>query len=225
MRRQQIIDQTVRQFEAASEISPEVAATYADNGRQAALDELLTQYAAYRAIIVAELEKRLDARTEYLACEDFAFFDVNCCSICHDQYAHYNMNVVELADGRVVWACCPFEHILLRYIERDTTPEVEKTLKVLEDIIGNRRDPLVDELEAGIRAANTDAEKLTCCVRYVHLVHGRRLGHASVESIVIRALGLPECGPAKSSEVAWLVPRPPGEHELGNGALNSSAAS
>jgi hypothetical protein len=61
MKRQQIIDQTVQQFEAVSAIGPEVAATYTHNGRQAALDEILTQYSAYRTIIVAELERRLDA--------------------------------------------------------------------------------------------------------------------------------------------------------------------
>jgi hypothetical protein len=199
MKRQQIIDQTVQQFEAVSAIGPEVAATYAHNGRQAALDELLTQYSAYRTIIVAELEKRLDAHAEYLTSEDFAFFDVNCCNICHDEYAHYNMFIVELANGRMAWVCCAIEVALMRCIETDTTPE---KLKAREKFIGSRRNPLVDELKAVNRAANTDAEKLTCCVRYVHHVHGRRQGIETVESIVIRALGLPECGPAKSLEMA-----------------------
>jgi hypothetical protein len=113
MKRQQIIDQTVQQFEAVSAISPEVPATYADSGRQAALDEILTLDAAYPAIIVAELERRLDARTEYLTCEEFAFFDVNCCTACHDEYSHYNMKLIGLADGRMAWACCPIKYILL----------------------------------------------------------------------------------------------------------------
>jgi hypothetical protein len=102
----------------------------------------------------------------------------------------------------MAWVCCPIKYVLIRDIETSFTPEVAERVKMLEQIFGKRKDPLADELDAAIRAASTDAEKLTRCLRYVRHVYGRRRGHEMAESIVSRALKLPECGLAKGSEMA-----------------------
>jgi hypothetical protein len=57
-----------------------------------------------RSITIPELMKRLPD-SEILTCKEFDF-PVECCDSCHYFYAHYDMDLVDLPDGRKAWICC-----------------------------------------------------------------------------------------------------------------------
>jgi hypothetical protein len=194
---------------------------------QAALDELLARQASYPKIMVSELDRRLEVAA-YLTCEDFALFDVHCCDSCHNFYPHYEMYVVELADGRMAWVCCPVRDVLLRKLP-DPEPKIEeifwpegrpdngihwyrerKSTAPVYDLdapsskeLRDRCDhEYLDALIIANRAAESDRAKLACCLRYVHHVYGRKTRRRSFEAIVYRAMSRKVCQPAISSKIA-----------------------
>jgi len=63
-----------------------------------------------RDITIPELMKRLPDR-DILICRDLDF-PVECCESCHYFYAHYDMYLVDLLDGRKAWICCSVRRAL-----------------------------------------------------------------------------------------------------------------
>ena len=57
-------------------------------------------------IVITELQKRLP-ETDIKTCEDFRHLNVTCCDTCHTFYPHYEMNLIDLADGAKAWVCDP----------------------------------------------------------------------------------------------------------------------
>ena len=77
-------------------------------------DELQQQSAELdeydRSVTIPELMRRLpDA--DILTCKDLDF-PVACCDSCHYFYAHYDMHLIELPDGRKAWVCCSVRRAL-----------------------------------------------------------------------------------------------------------------
>jgi len=69
-----------------------------------------------RNVTIPELMKRLP-EGEILTCEDLDF-PVECCDSCHYFYAHYDMYLVDLPDGRKAWICCATRRALLHEPDR-----------------------------------------------------------------------------------------------------------
>jgi hypothetical protein len=63
-----------------------------------------------RDVFLPEMLKRLP-EGEITTCEELQL-DVECCSICHGFYPHYDMYMVELPDGRKGWICCAVRGVL-----------------------------------------------------------------------------------------------------------------
>ena len=103
---------------------------------QGYLDERLSERAKRFIATSAELEKRLTEK-DYLTCEDFDHFDVDCCDTCHTCYLDSEMWIVVLSDGRHAWVCDSVEQILMRRTKTvPSSPEQEKKLKLLAEIFG-----------------------------------------------------------------------------------------
>lgn len=77
-----------------------------------------------REVTIPELMRRLPDG-EVATCEEFDF-DVDCCDSCHYFYAHYDMYLVDLPDGRKAWICCAVRSALLHEPkESDYSQEVD----------------------------------------------------------------------------------------------------
>jgi hypothetical protein len=63
-----------------------------------------------RDVLLPEMQKRLP-EGEITTCHDLQL-DVECCSICHGFYPHYDMDAVQLPDGRNGWICCAVHQAL-----------------------------------------------------------------------------------------------------------------
>jgi hypothetical protein len=59
----------------------------------------------YEDIVVTTLSERLPDG-EFSACEDFSYLRVDCCAVCHGQYAHYDMYVERMPGSQLAWICC-----------------------------------------------------------------------------------------------------------------------
>jgi hypothetical protein len=63
-----------------------------------------------RDIFNPEMLKRLPDG-DITACEELQL-ETGCCPTCHGLYPHYEMNVVNLPDGRTGWICCAVKRAL-----------------------------------------------------------------------------------------------------------------
>jgi hypothetical protein len=67
--------------------------------------------AAYDSdVVVPEMLKRLP-EGEITTCAELGLTD-KCCDSCHAYYPHYDMEVVQLSDGRAGWICCAVRRFL-----------------------------------------------------------------------------------------------------------------
>jgi hypothetical protein len=143
-------------------------------------------YSEYHEVITEELRRRLTV-PQYFTCNDFAHFDLQCCTICHTSYPHYDMWDVTLCDDSHAWVCQPLVFLLMRQIHIRGSSKEEK---LLTEILGPEpEDKHSDALTAAYSDAVTDDEKLLCCLRYLHHDYGRlaKDSSRSAEEIVANA--------------------------------------
>jgi hypothetical protein len=148
----------------------------------------------YSEIIRTELAKRLTEQN-YLTCEDFDHFDVNCCAACHRE-PHYQMIDVILDDGRHGWVCCAIRMILTRRAEQLPSPDAGGD-ELLDEESGMTPDSPGEQRLAASMAGKSDEERLYHWLEYAHRRAGRKRGHKRLETLVQRALIRPGRGPAK----------------------------
>jgi hypothetical protein len=66
----------------------------------------------YEEQLLATLQTKLADGVDIKTCEDFRHLGVDCCPICHGDYAHYEMSVIGLRDGSQAWVCDPVKYAL-----------------------------------------------------------------------------------------------------------------
>lgn len=80
------------------------------------------------------------------------------------------------------------------------TPEQEWAEELLADIVFGSRNSVTESLDAAIRAADSDAERLWATLMYVHHVYGRTRGDEPFELVFERAHELLRRAVAVSAE-------------------------
>jgi hypothetical protein len=74
---------------------------YENHHDQEAQQQNSDRYEYDRDVTIPELMRRLPDG-EVTTCEQLDL-DVECCDICHSFYPHYEMEIVDLPDGRKAW--------------------------------------------------------------------------------------------------------------------------
>jgi hypothetical protein len=81
----------------------------------------------YDESVISTLKESLRGalpETNIKTCDDFADLKVTCCPICHVDYPHFDMCLVDIGDGGQAWICCAMRGALFpeRYVQ---SPEDE----------------------------------------------------------------------------------------------------
>ena len=63
----------------------------------------------YEEDVLAALQVRLPEGVDIKTCGEFRHLGVECCELCHGDYAYYDMSVIELPDGTMAWVCDPIK--------------------------------------------------------------------------------------------------------------------
>lgn len=91
------------------------------------------------SVTIPELMKRLPDG-EVLTCADFDFPE-ECCESCHYAYAHYDMELVDLPDGRKAWICCAVRRALFHEPDQLGGSEEVNLEEALGGGLRKRKDP------------------------------------------------------------------------------------
>jgi hypothetical protein len=104
-------------------------------------------YPAYiREVVFPEMLKRLP-EGDIITCDELRL-EVECCRICHGFYPHYEMQVVELPEGRTGWICCAVGRALFPETAiADDDPRLLELMRMLGgDEAGSKEGPDSSEM-------------------------------------------------------------------------------
>ena len=65
----------------------------------------------YEDVVITTLNERLPSG-DLRVCQDFGHLVIDCCDVCHTQYAHYDMYIEQMSDGQHAWICCAIRSAL-----------------------------------------------------------------------------------------------------------------
>jgi hypothetical protein len=70
--------------------------------------EVVTAYKRYIAAKLEHVVGQMEPEMHIPSCADFAYLQVECCPICHDDCSN-EMEIIEIESGGRAWLCCSLD--------------------------------------------------------------------------------------------------------------------